>query len=338
MQFYYCEKCNYHTTLQKDYNRHCKSKKHLKAIANDSSHYTIENGRFMCICGKSYEHKRTLNSHQRICELVCQLENNHTLVVPEKSTPSPPSTSDKSENSDIAAGMMAIAEAMRFQTEQNERQSKRDEQRAKREEKQAALLLEAVKQPRTVNNNINQVSINVFLNDKCKDAMNLLDFVDNLEYRLEDLERFGRAGYVEGVSQLMIEGMKDMDITKRPIHCTDLKRDALYIKDNDEWTKENPNSSTMKRAIRKIAGKNISNLPDWKKKNPDYDDIHSRKHEQYITMCNHVVGGINDEEDNKNFKKIVKKVANEVVLDKENDLTISEIPKETKDLVKVKTK
>ena len=178
-------------------------------------------------------------------------------------------------------------------------------------------MSEIAKQPRTVNNNINnRFNINVFLNDKCKDAMNLLDFVENLQYRLEDLERFGQSGYIEGVSHMLIEGLKDVDVTKRPIHCTDAKRDTLYIKDNDEWKREDANGSKMKRAIRNLSKRNVQNITKWQEENPSYDNVTTSTHEKYIKMCDRVMGGANDEEDEKNYKKIVKKVASEVIISK----------------------
>lgn len=166
----------------------------------------------------------------------------------------------------------------------------------------------------TVNNIDNRVSINVFLNDSCKDAMNMVDFVNNLEYRLKDLEHTGKNGYIEGVSRLMIEGLQNMDVHKRPIHCTDAKRDTLYIKESDEWTKEDSKNTNMRRAIRRVASKGVQRLSEWQDKNPTFGTLYSSVHETYMGICANLMGGADDVEDDRNFRKITKRVANNVTL------------------------
>lgn len=180
-------------------------------------------------------------------------------------------------------------------------------------------LMELAKEGKTITNiNNNKFSLNLFLNNQCKDAMNLMEFVDKIQCQLEDLEHTGRNGYVEGVSKLFIQGLRDIDITQRPIHCTDTKRDSIYIKHDDEWTKEDCNSSKMKRAIRHIADKNVKKIPEWQKNNPGYNKFHTATHEKYMGICDRVMGGGSEEETERQYRKIMKKITSEVVLDKES--------------------
>ena len=180
-------------------------------------------------------------------------------------------------------------------------------------------LIEAVKEGKTINNinNVNNVnySFNLFLNDQCKDAMNLTDFVDNIRCKLEDLEDVGRLGYVDGISKLFIENLSGMEINKRPIHCTDLKRKSLYIKNNDEWTKDN-NNVEMRKAINKVANKNMNNINKWRDANPDHHQNGSgAKQQQYIKMANESQSWITDE-DGKKGDKIIKNISDVVSIDR----------------------
>ena len=165
-----------------------------------------------------------------------------------------------------------------------------------------------------INNNVNY-SFNLYLNDQCKDAMNLTDFVDNIRCKLEDLEDVGRLGYVDGISKLFIENLSGMEINKRPIHCTDLKRKSLYIKNNDEWTKDN-NNVEMRKAINKVANKNMNNINKWRDANPDHHQNGSgAKQQQYIKMANESQSWITDE-DGKKGDKIIKNISDVVSFDK----------------------
>tara|TARA_Y100000816_G_scaffold292585_1_gene288833 strand:+ start:5290 stop:6183 length:894 start_codon:yes stop_codon:yes gene_type:complete len=273
--------------------------------------------KFYCECGREYASSGSLVNHRKKCDFM--RESN--ITVEKVDDPGPETkneivsvSEENTTSKDLTTVMMKMMEI--------------EEKRIQKEEKNHEIMMkhmeqinELAKKPTTVNNNINnRLNINVFLNDKCKDAMNLTDFVDTLKYRLEDLERIGTSGYVEGVSHMMVEGLKGVDVTMRPIHCTDLKRDSLYIKDNDEWTKEDANGSKMKKAIRKLTNNNVKNIKQWQEKNPRYQDITSKTHGKYIEMCDKVMGGATDSEDQRNYKKILKKVASEVVIQKKDSV------------------
>ena len=164
----------------------------------------------------------------------------------------------------------------------------------------------------TTNNNFN---LHFFLNEKCKDALNIMDFVKSLQLQLKDLETTGRLGYVEGITKIFIKGLQDLDVCKRPIHCSDLKRETIYVKDHDTWEKDGEKQK-MKLAIKHIAHKNVMKIPEWQENNPLYKDAESTVSEDYMKIVSQSMGGFTDEEDDDNMNKIIRNVSKEVVIDK----------------------
>ena len=164
----------------------------------------------------------------------------------------------------------------------------------------------------TTNNNFN---LHFFLNEKCKDALNIMDFVKSLQLQLKDLETTGRLGYVEGITKIFIKGLQDLDVCKRPIHCSDLKRETIYVKDHDTWEKDGEKQK-MKLAIKHIAHKNVLKIPEWQQQNPLYKDAESTVNEEYMKIVSQSMGGFTDEEDDDNMNKIIRNVSKEVVIDK----------------------
>jgi uncharacterized surface protein with fasciclin (FAS1) repeats len=164
----------------------------------------------------------------------------------------------------------------------------------------------------TMNNSFN---INFFLNETCKDAMNLTDFVDSLQLTLKDLEATGKLGYEEGISKIFINGLKELDVSKRPIHCTDSKREKLYIRDKDIWEKDQE-KERIRKAVRKIANKNMNQIVDWINANPDSQDYNSKKNDQYLNMVLKATGGSTKEEEEKRINKVITAIAKEVVVEK----------------------
>ena len=166
----------------------------------------------------------------------------------------------------------------------------------------------------TTNNNFN---LNVFLNETCKDALNLADFVSSLQVKLKDLEETAKIGYTEGVSRIFINGLNELEVNMRPIHCSDLKRETLYVKNDDKWTKEgDENKPILKKAIKQIANENIKQISDWRKKYPDCTASDSRKNDQYLKIVSNAMAGCNKEEQDININKIVTKISKEVTIEK----------------------
>jgi len=186
--------------------------------------------------------------------------------------------------------------------------------------KQNSELLEVIKNGThntMINNHSNNKTFNLqfFLNETCKDAMNIMDFVDSIKLQLSDLENFGEIGYVNGISNIIVKNLKELDITERPVHCTDKKRDILYIKDENKWEKEDSENKKMRRVIKKVANKNIRLLQKFKEEHPDCGKSDSKYSDQYNKLIIEAMGGSGDNDTEKE-DKIIKKIAKEVIIDK----------------------
>jgi signal peptidase I len=247
-----------------------------------------------CGCGKVYKYRQGLSLHKKKCLAKSKVSNEPN--------------NDKTEEKDLSDKeiiKMLIKENSEFKN----------------------MILEVVKtiQPNNTTNNNNTNSHNTtnnnfnlqfFLNDTCKDAINLVDFVQGLQVQLKDLEETARLGYSEGVSKIFINGLNELDVNMRPIHCSDSKRETLYIKDQDEWKKEDSSKTHLTKAIKTVGKKNIQQIFEWQKKYPDYNDPDSRNNDKYLKMLSNAMNGSTDEEQNKNMNKIVKNIAKEVIIDK----------------------
>ena len=158
------------------------------------------------------------------------------------------------------------------------------------------------------------INLNFFLNETCKDAMNIMDFVDSIKLQLSDLERVGDLGYVEGVSNIIIKNLKDLDINKRPVHCTDKNRETMYIKDENKWEKDEDNKK-LHKVVRKVTCKNQNLIPDYKKEHPDYyNKYHSKFSDQYNKIVVEAMGGPGDNDYEKE-EKIIKNISKQVFID-----------------------
>ena len=170
------------------------------------------------------------------------------------------------------------------------------------------------------NNNIhntnNNFNLNFFLNETCKNAMNIMDFVSQLQVGIKELEDTGRLGFAEGISKIFINGLKEMDVSDRPIHCSDSKREVVYIKDKDQWNKESDEKIILTNAIKQVARKNIRQISEWTKENPEFNDSDSKQNDRYLRIVSNSMNGINEEETNKNYNKIIKNIVKETVINK----------------------
>jgi hypothetical protein len=166
------------------------------------------------------------------------------------------------------------------------------------------------------NSNNKTFNLNFFLNETCKDAMNISDFVSSVKVELEDLENTGRQGYVQGITNIVVKNLNKLEQTLRPLHCSDSKREVLYIKDNDEWTKETIEKPILTKAIKVIANENIKQIKNWKNKYPDCIEADSTKNDLYLKIVSNSMNGLTKEEGDKNINKIISNVAKEVIIDK----------------------
>ena len=280
---YYCEKCNFECSKKSNYDKHLLTAKHNREAIGIK-----KNAVYICeFCEKSYRSRGSHWKHQQKCNKVPPIQEKL------------PETSTKTNDSQLIIELL----------KQNQELQKQ--------------LIEAVKtggshiQNQTINNNNNQkFNLNFFLNEQCKDAINMSDFIENMELDIEDLTETGRLGYVGGISRILINKLQELDIYKRPLHCTDMKRETLYIKDNDEWEKQANSKEKMSKIIGQVANKNCRNIPKWAEEHPGYEVFDSPENMEYMNMTQAVLGGFGEEE-NKQFKdKIIKGVIKEVLVNK----------------------
>ena len=293
-----CKNCEFTCSKLSDWDRHLATGKHKRLMsAND---FTPESAAYLeCICGKSYKHMSSLCKHKKIC---CDVNQYNNLVK---------DTNEICEQGDINEQNMSDKEIIKMLIKENSEFKN--------------LILEIVKKDtQTINNNTNTNCNNVnnsfnlqfFLNEKCKDAINISDFIDNIKLQLTDLETTGRVGYVDGVSKILIKNLNELDTYSRPIHCSDLKREVLYIKDNDEWTKETDDKPVLKNAIKQVANKNIKQISEWTNLYPDCRNSDSKKNNQYLNIVMNSMSGGSNEEQTNNLLNIVKNVTKVVAIDK----------------------
>jgi hypothetical protein len=169
----------------------------------------------------------------------------------------------------------------------------------------------------TINNNNNKFNLNVFLNETCKDAINLNDFIQSIELTIRDFANTGEVGYVKGISNIMLERIRDMEPHVRPIHCTDLKRETVYVKDSDIWAKEDDNKTHIRKAVRIVANKNKDQVHSWIQENPNYEILDTPECDKFFEYSKASLGGYGKEEDNRFENKIINNILKEVVVDKE---------------------
>jgi hypothetical protein len=185
------------------------------------------------------------------------------------------------------------------------------------------LVLDVCQKIQPLNNTVNShnvtnnktFNLNVFLNETCKDAMNIMDFVDSLKIQLSDLENVGKLGFVDGISKIIMKNLNSLDETKRPVHCTDTKREVMYIKDEDKWEKENENKQKMRKVIKHVTHKNSKLLKEYKEKHPGCEKSSSKYSDQYDKLIIEAMGGKGDNDVEKE-DKIIRNIAKTVTIDK----------------------
>jgi hypothetical protein len=194
-------------------------------------------------------------------------------------------------------------------------------EQAKENDELKSMMMEVMKNGtnNTNSNNTNcnnkAFNLNVFLNETCKNAMNITEFVESIKVQLKDLETFGEVGYVEGLSNIITTNLKEMDVTERPVHCTDKKRETIYIKDDNKWEKEDDNKTKLRKAIKRIASKNYKLLPAYREKYPGCQYAASKYSDKYNKMMVEVMGGAGDNDIEKE-DKIIHNISKNVIVDK----------------------
>jgi hypothetical protein len=179
-------------------------------------------------------------------------------------------------------------------------------------------LVELAQKPTTTNtiNNNQKFNLNFFLNEQCKDAINMSEFIENMTLDLEDLTETGRLGYVGGISRILVNKLQELDIYKRPLHCTDMKRETLYIRENNEWSKEDNSKQKMTELVNRVANKNCKNIHQWADEHPGYEVFDSPENMEYVRLTQTVLGGFGEQESKQFQDKIIKNVIKDVMVSK----------------------
>ena len=321
-----CKKCGFICSKKRDYERHILTRKHKILTVTYEQGQKTPITLYMCECGKEYKHRQSLHNHKKKCIYVKEEQEEINSIVIAK-------VEEKREPI-IDAELMTAREKMLLdiidkQNKLQEQTNKVAEQNLKFQEEQTKMqeeqnkmnktLLTAVEEGKlgntTNNTNNNQFNLNVFLNDKCKNALNITDFLESLHLQLQDLEETGRLGHVNGISRIFVNALKNMDETERPIHCTDSKRETLYIKNDDKWTKDD-NKEKLKSAIDSVTNKNVEQIPQWQKENPKCMDMESRENAELTQITLNSLGPGDKEEYDKNNDKIARNIIKQVVVDK----------------------
>ena len=302
---YSCITCDFNSSNRKDYNRHCLTAKHRNLILTNGKTQTKT---FICSCGKSYKHSSTLCAHKKKCK---DVSDNNTHDIPHNDF-LPLSNEPTSEASIVLRLLKQNDEFKQLMIQQHNENVALQQQNHELNQQ----LLHAMKDGNgniihntTTNNNNNNFNLHFFLNDTCKDAMNITDFIQNLDVQIEEIEYIGNHGYVSGMTKMIMDRLKGMDITKRPIHCTDIKRETMYIKDNDEWSKDTDELTKLRRILNYITMKNYRTVPKWKIAHPACEDIDTRDYNFCYKMMHVILGDAEDEQvklDNKIIKTLAK--------------------------------
>jgi hypothetical protein len=293
-----CEYCDFNCCKLSDWNRHIMRPKHKN---NEKRYFLSTNDKiktqktpedkFICDCGKIYQHPSGLSRHKKNCK---DNDNQNMLY--------------------IDANTQLTPELVLKLIEQN----KELQQTLIDQNKTIIELAQKAGSYNTTNTNCGNKTFNlqVFLNETCKDAINMTDFVNQIQVSLSELEDTGKLGYAEGISKVFIKNLNEIDYTERPIHCSDSKRETIYIKDANQWTKDDDNKTSLMKAIKQVANKNMKQITEWQKVHPNYCDPESKDNDKYMNIILNSMSGSTKEESDKNYEKIAKNIAKEVVINK----------------------
>jgi hypothetical protein len=274
-----CNICETTYANEKNYKKHVLTAKHTKRVTNGD--IFGDNKIWKCECGKSYQFRQGISRHKKKCKFMDPKKNDWILQVLEQN-------------------QKLILDNKEFKEK----------------------LLELSSKPTIVNKvkhvQNKQFNLNIFLNETCKHAMNMSDFINSLVICNEDFENMGKLGYIQGISNILIRGLKGLDQTERPCHCTDKKREILYIKQNNVWNKEQV-MDIMKQVILDVSYKNVKKIPFWKAEHPHCEDTSTQKYLEYIAILNQIMTGIHPDKET-DLHKIFRNVAHSVILDKSHGL------------------
>jgi hypothetical protein len=306
-----------------------------------------------CVCGKTYKQRSSLSKHRKMCDSYKDIINQrqhdiihvHNVVIPhpidgEMYNASNnihiqhDSSSSQTENmiqTDIVSmdrGIITPEFIMSIVRQNQDLKNLLIEQREEYKEQMNVIMnsnqknreelknmLEELAKPTTIVNNNTQFNLNIFLNEKCKHAISLTQFVNSLDVGPHNVEYTGVHGYVAGITKIFMDGLRQLDVHERPIHCTDLKREILYIKEDDTWEKDSPEKTKLKKALSAVVRKNMQQLRAWMSENPRCEILDTNEYHLHLNIMRQCIGGDVSQEDANN-RKIIRNIAKEVVIDR----------------------
>ena len=315
---FYCKKCNYKCSLKQHYIQHCKTIKHNdnKKISNDTQNSVKNAKAYICVCGSKYLHASGLSRHKKVCNYKEEPNKNQIEEI------------ESIISSVIKKELTNIVEDKNISILENNKQNQDfQKQNLELQKDMFTQIIELMKTSLTTNNinncqitnnnNYNQFNLQVYLNETCKNAMTINQFLDYLEPTVEELEATAYLGYVEGISRIIMRGFKNLEEEELPFHCTDLKREHIYVKNPDEeWVEEKDEKPLLLRFIKEVARKNFNNVAEWQKKNPNWASYHSKQNDMFMKILNNSMSGGTEEEQQANYEKIMKNIMKNTVIDR----------------------
>ncbi len=292
---FYCKCCDYGCSKESDFKKHQLTRKHKILTNTYKNSPKLATAEYVCECGKKYKHRQSLNNHKQKCVYISdnsddfeEKKMNEEIIV----------ENNESDNSSIKELFLTMM------NENKELRSMLKEQKESHDKQISEII------PKIGNTN-NSFNIQIFLNENCKDALNINDFLEGIQLQITDLDKMKELGYVNGLTRIFMNGLNQLELTKRPLHCSDAKREILYVKENDAWEKDS-NKMKLNNAISTVGRKTLQHFPEWMKNHPDCKSSDSNDNSEYHNLIKSTVA--QNTEDNK--KKVAKNIIKEVLIDK----------------------
>ena len=268
----------------------------------------------VCACGNTYKYRQGLSRHKKSCNNII-----HNVIIDTTLPPKQPDQPSKVSSEDLQ--MTLILELVKQNQEFKDMLIQQSSQMMEQNKNMVEVAKNSHVNNNTMSNSHNNshnktFNLQFFLNETCKDAMNMKDFIKSLEMSFSELEKMGEVGFAEGMSRLFVDRLNKLDITKRPIHCSDIKREIIHIKDDNKWERDNANLDRLRKIIKQLTIKNILRVDDWKKANAGCTEYNSRKNGQYLKMHIQALGPVDDDEVKRDFGRIIRRVAETTAIDK----------------------
>jgi hypothetical protein len=310
-ELFYCEFCDFKCCKQSDWNRHSMRAKH-KYYENDNKNGNNGNEIFsknatpnyICDCGKTYKHSSGLSRHKNANNCLSIQTNNY-------------SREHVTEVKILTNLVLEVVKQNQELINQHNETQKYNQQLTNKIVEFSKNCISNTNITNSTNNSHNKTfNLQFFLNETCKNAMNIMDFVDSIKLQLTDLENVGKLGYVEGISNIITSNLNALDITQRPIHCADKKREVIYIKDEDKWEKEDEHKNKIKKVIHRVACKNQRLIAKFKEEHPDCLKASSKFSDQYNKIIVESMGGSGNN-DREKEEKIIRNISKNIIIEKD---------------------